>query len=88
MINAMEANNLMPSTQEFQLYYDKYMNMIEEKIIEAAKRDLRSITIRIPQRLKYNIVAALEKAYYECDAGEPEMYDDEYTCLLTIFWGV
>ena len=29
MINAMEANDLMPSTQEFQACYNKYMNMIE-----------------------------------------------------------
>ena len=39
MINAMEANDLMPSTQKFQAYYDEYMKMIEEKIIDAAKKD-------------------------------------------------
>ena len=88
MINAMEANDLMPSTQKFQAYYDEYMNMIEEKIIEAAKEDKRTIIVRIPPRLKYHIMAALEEAYYECCTGESVIEDDVYTCALTIFWGI
>jgi len=88
MINAMEANNLMPSTQKFQLSYDEYMKMIEEKIIEAAKEDKRTIIVRIPPKLKYSIMAALEEAFYECYAGEPYIYGDVYACTLTIFWGV
>ena len=88
MINAIEANDLMPSTQKLQAYYDEYMKMIEEKIIEAAKKDQRNITVRIPPKLKYKIMAALEEAFYECDASEPYMaYDDVYACTLTIFWG-
>lgn len=87
MINAMEANDLMPSTQKLQAYYDEYMKMIEEKIIEAAKKDQRTIIVRIPPRLKYSIMAALEEAFYECYAND-DMHDGVYECILTIFWGV
>ena len=88
MINAMEANDLMPSTQEFHSYYVEYMKIIEQKIIDAAKKDQHSTTIRIPSKLQYSIKAALEEAYYECYTGESVMEDGVYTCALTIFWGV
>ena len=80
----MEANDLMPSTQKFQIYYDEYIKMIEEKIIEAAKKDQRTIIVRIPPRLKYHIMAALEEAYYECYASD-DMHDGVCECVLTIF---
>lgn len=77
----------MPSTQESQKYYDVYMKMIEEKIIDAAKKDQRAITTWIPPRLKYSIMAALEEAYYECEVKEPVVHDGVYVCPLAIFWG-
>lgn len=84
----MEASDLMPSTQEFNAYYNECMKTIEEKIIDAAKKDQHMTIVRIPPRLKYSIMAALNKAYYECYASEPVMHDGGYVCPLTIFWGV
>ena len=64
------------------------MKMIEEKIIEAAKKDQHTIIMRIPSKLKYKIVAALEEAYYECYTVEQNINNGVYECILTIFWGV
>jgi len=64
MIDAVEAYNMMPSAIRNEEYKKEILKELENKVIDAAKRNETSIILRIPP-IKFKLIREeLEKLHY------------------------